>query len=70
MDAALPLINCWRLTGPSLVGSLPIFGRIGVRKSARTPSMLVVALAMKYCALVGIDGGFILWDNSSNKLKR
>ena len=53
---------------PSLVGYPPIFGRIGVGKSARTPSTLVFTPTMMYSALVGIDGGFVPWDNSSNLL--
>ena len=50
----------------SLVGYSPIFGRIGVRKSVRTPKTLVFAIVVTPCALVGMYGGFIPWDNSTN----
>ena len=54
---------------PSLVGSSPISGRIDAGNYERTTSTLVVSPAMTSCALVGIDDGFVLWDNSSNLLK-
>ena len=69
-DAAFPLIHQWSLMSPFLVGSLSIVVWIGVGKSAMTPSTLVVAPAMMFRALVGIDSEFVLWDNSSNMLKR
>ena len=68
-DAAFPLINQCRSIIPSLVGSPSIFGSIGVGKSVRTPSTLLVALAISSRTLVGLDGGFVPWDNSSNLLK-
>ena len=52
----------------SLVGYPAIFGMIGVGKFARTPLTLVVDPAMSSSALVGIDGRFVLLDNSSNLL--
>ena len=68
-DAAFPLHNWCSSMSPSLVGSPPIFGRIGVRKYARNPSMLVVAPTITSRALVGLDFRFVLWENSSNPLK-
>ena len=69
IDAAFPLTNWCSLLSPYLVGSPPIFGRIGSSKSAKTPSALVVLPAMTFRAIVGIDGGFIPWYNSSDMLK-
>ena len=69
MYAAFLLINRCRSISSSLVRSLSIFGRIGVRKSARIPLALLVAPVIFPCTLVGIDGGFVPWDNSSNLLK-
>ena len=54
---------------PSLVGSPLIFRRIVFGKSVRNPSTLVVSPAMAYCAIVGIDGAFVPWGNSSNLSK-
>ena len=68
-DAAFPLINWWISISPSIVGSLPIFLRIGVGMSAGTPSTLAVISAMMSCALVGVDGGFVPWDNLYNLLE-
>ena len=45
-----------------LVGSPLILGSMGVRKSERTPSILLVALTIFSCTLGGIGDGFILWD--------
>ena len=53
---------------PYLVVSPLIFGRIGVRKSVRTPSMMAVAPTMKSHTLVGINDRFVPWDNLSNLL--
>ena len=53
----------------SLVGSPTISGSIGVVKSARNPSTLFSVPAISLCALGGIDGGFVPWDNLSNLLK-
>ena len=68
-DAAFPLINRCILISPYLVGSPSIFGRIGVGKSTRTPSTLIVAPAISSCTLVGIYSGFFPWENLSNLLK-
>ena len=68
-DASFPLINWYKLISPYLVGSPPIFVRIGVGNSARTPSTQLVAAAMMHCTPVGIDGGFVPLENSSNLLK-
>ena len=54
---------------PYLVGSPPIFGMIGVGKSARTPLTLVFSPAMTPLTIVGIDSRFIPWDKLSNLLK-
>ena len=68
-DSTFSLINWCSLTRPSLVGYPPIFGRIRVGKSARIPSMLLVAPSMTSRILVGIGGGFVLWEKLSNLLK-
>ena len=68
-DATFLLINWWSLMSSSLVDSPPIFGRIGVRKSVKTPSTLSDSPTMASCDLVGIDGGFVPWYNLSNLLK-
>ena len=68
-DTAFPLTNRCIWMSPSIIGSHPIFGRIGVGKSERTPLTLVVAPFMTSCALVGSDDRFIPWENSSNLLK-
>ena len=68
-DAAFPLTNRCRSISTSLVGSLSIFGRMGMRNSARTPSTLLVSPAISSRTLVGVDGGFVPWDNLSNLLK-
>ena len=68
-DAVFPLTNQCRSISTSLVSFLSIFGRIGSGKSARTPSTLIVAPTISYHTLVGIDSGFVPWDNSSNMLK-
>ena len=70
MYDAFSLTNWCSLMSTSLVGYPPIFGRIGVGESTRNPLTLVVAHSMTYCNLVGIDGGFVPWDNSYNMLKR
>ena len=70
MDAAFPLTHWCSSMSTSSVSSPPIFGRIGAGKSVRTPLTLVVAPDMMSCALVGINSGFVLWENSSNLLKR
>ena len=68
-DDVFPLTNRCRSISPSLGSSPSIFGKIGFRKSARTPLNLLVAPSISSCTLVGIDVGFVLWDNSSNLLK-
>ena len=68
MDAAFPLINLYISISPFIVGSLSIFGRMGVGKSARNPPTLFVASAISSCTFVGLGGGFFHWYNSSNLL--
>ena len=68
-DSAFPLINLCISINPYLVGTPLIFGRMGVGKYARTPSMLIVAPAISSRTLLVIDGGFVTWDNLSNLLK-
>ena len=68
-DAAFLLINHCISISPSLVGSLFIFISMGVRKSARSPSPVLVAPAVQSLSLVGLDGRFVPWDNLSKLLK-
>ena len=68
-DDVFPLTNRCRSISPSCVNSPSIFIRIGVRKSARTLSTLLIAPAILSHTLVGIDGGFFPWYNLSNLLK-
>ena len=68
-DSILLLINRCRSISPSIVSYPSIFGRIGVRNSASTPLTLIFAPAISSQTLVGINGGLIPWDNSSNLLK-
>ena len=59
MYAAFLIIDQCISINPSLVGSTAIFGRMGVGKSARDPSTLLVAPAILSHTLVGIDGRFV-----------
>ena len=63
MDATFLLINICSLIRASIVGSPPILGSIGVRKSARTPSAVLVSPNILSFTLGGIDGGFVHQDN-------
>ena len=68
-DAALPLTNRFKLIIPSLIGYHQILRIMGVGKSTRTPSMLLVAPTIISCTLGDIKGGFVPWENSPNLLK-
>ena len=70
IDAAFPLSDQCRSIRASPVGSLTILGSMGVRTYVRTPLTLIFAPNILSCALGGIDGGFVPWDNLSNLLKR
>ena len=59
-DVALPFI---------IQGTMTILGSIGVGNYARNISIMLSVPAMLSCSLGGIDGGFVLWYNSSNMLK-
>ena len=48
---------------------MSIFGRIGVRKYERNHLALLIVPAISPHTIVGLNGGFIQWDNSSNLLK-
>ena len=67
-DAVFPLYNQCISISPSLVGSTSIFGRIGVGKSSRISSMLLISPAILSRTLLGINGGFVPWENSYNLL--
>ena len=69
IDAALPLTNQCSSIRPSLVGSLPIFGRIGASKSTRNTLNLLVAPVMTFSTLVEINVGFVPWEKSFNLFK-
>ena len=54
----------------SLVGYLTIFGIIGVSKSVRTPSKLMVEPAMtSHAPVLGVTAGFSCRDNMYSLLK-
>ena len=69
-DAAFLMTNWYKLISPFLFGFSSIFGRLGVRKSLRTPLTLLVSTSIIYRTLGGIKGGFVPWDNSYNLFKR
>ena len=69
-DAKSPLINQCRSISAFIVDSKPILGSMGVGKSARTSSTLLVAPTIFSLGLGGIVGRFVPWDNSSNLLNR
>ena len=70
IDAAIPLTNQCKLISASLVGYPQILESMGVEKSARTPLELIVAPAIIYCTLGGINVSFGLRNNSSILLRR
>ena len=69
-DAIFQLINQYMSIRDSLVGYPPILGSMGVGKSERNPSELLVAPGILCRSLGGTDNGLALWDNSSNLLKK
>ena len=68
-DTKFPLINQFILISASLVVSIPIWVSMGIGKSVRNPLMLVVPVLLSF-TLGGINGGFVLWDDSPNLLER
>ena len=68
-DSAFPPTNqCSLIRSPLLVYP-PIFGVIFAGKCPRTPLMLLFYPSISSRTLVGINGVFSPWDNSSNLLK-
>ena len=63
-DTTFPLMSRCISIGDSLVGSPPIFGIIGVKKSARTTLTLLVVPAIFSCNLGGLGGGFVCDTNN------
>ena len=68
-DTAFLLTKQCILISTSLVGSPPIFLRIGIGNYARTPSTLIVAPTMISHTIVGLNTWFVPWENSYNLLE-
>ena len=69
-DDTLENIKWWRSMRYSLIDFLTILGSIGIRKSTKTPSALVVDPAMASRALlVGATASFSCTDNQFIPLK-